>query len=361
VSDPRGPAAQRPRRFVVDAPLAWAIVGAAVIALIVALAILLTRPAPVEAPGPSGTPGTSQAASGPAAPARPTRLADGTWWRVDWRDATDVAHPDEMRVGRLDGTLTTSLVLPPARQIQRGFGPPLVRGPAGGVVLVATAVGETVSLKRIDARSGADSLLAVVRGQVPDATLAADGRHVYYLLLSERGLSAVRLATDGSGETVTVAAPRAPAARADGIVLAAAIQPTATIAVSSDERTLVIGDCFMSCTARVVDLASGGERAISGLDPTSTFTGWTQTGVWLGEQCLDPSTGVVTNRPCLGEPPQQFDVNFRFGLEVPAGWRVEMQRVPGQNQMSFLLRAVAIAPDGTQTILDGLGIFSGNG
>ena len=155
-----------------------------------------------------------------------------------------------------------------------------------------------ISFKRIDARSGADSLAG---GHPRPGTGCDPGSRRPSRVLPPpqrawpfRGPSR----NDGSGETVTVAAPRAPAARADGIVLAAAIQPTATIAVSSDERTLVIGDCFMSCTARVVDLASGGERAINGLDPTSTVTGWTQTGVWLGEQCLDPSTGVVANRPC---------------------------------------------------------------
>ncbi len=361
MSDPRGPAAPRPRRFAADAPLAWAIVGAALVAVVVALAILLTRPAPVEAPGPSGSAGASGPANGLLPPSRPTQLADGTWWRIDWRDASDVPHDNELGVGRLNGIVTATIPLRNPGVNHPGFGPPFIRGPAGGLVLVATSVAQQVAIDLVDARGGAVSHLAVIHGDVPDATLAADGRHVYYLVVSDRGLSAVRLATDGSGEAITVAAPRARVARADGVVLAALIQPNATIAVSDDERTLVIADCFMTCTVRVVDLASGGEGAIEGLDPLSAVTGWSETGVWLGGRRLDPATGVVVDRPCLGEAPPRFDQDFRFGVEVPTGWHVDLQAIPGQPQMSFLLRAIAIPPDGSETILEDLGVFSGNG
>ena len=234
-------------------------------------------------------------------------------------------------------------------------------GPAGGVVLVATAVGETVSFKRIDARSGADSLLAVIRGQVPDATLAADGRHVYYLLLSERGLSAVRLATDGSGETVTVAAPRAPAARADGIVLAAAIQPTATIAVSSDERTLVIGDCFMSCTARVVDLASGGERAING---------WTRRAQSRGGR--RPASGSASSASIRRQGSSRIALASvsRRSSSMSTSDSDSRCRAGGASRCSAFrartrCRSCSVRSRSRRTaprpILDGLGIFSGNG
>lgn len=362
MSEPRNPA-PRPRRFAADAQVTWAIVGAVIVAMIVALAILLTRPAPVEAPQPTGSPAASNSGTGIRVPSRPARLTDGTWWRVDWRDASGVRHENELRVGRLDGTVTASLVLRPSPDgsAEPGYGPPFVRGPAADQVLVVAAGVGGVAIDRIDARSGAVSRLAVVQGDVPDATLARDGRHAYYLLSTDRGLAAVRIATDGSGAALTVAGPRPRLARAEGIVLAAILRPTATIATSDDERWLVIADCLTACSVRIVDLASGDEHTVDGFRALTSVTGVSPTGIRLGTRCLDATTGIVADRPCAGDRPQAFDWWLRTGVEVPDGWRVDLNLAEATLEAPFC-HAMARNVDGDETVLDALGIFSvGNG
>jgi hypothetical protein len=358
LTDPGRHPPPRRRQFAIDAPLAWAILGAVLVALIVALAILLTRPSPVEAPGSSVS--ASVPVGGLVAPARPTQLADGTWYRRGC-DAGGRPHPNELCVGRLDGIVTATLRFPNAQNPQPGHGPPFVRGPAGGLVVTVTQGGGGVAIDRLDARDGDVTQLAVVRGQVPDAAPSRDGRFVTYLLSDDRGLSAVRLATDGSGKAVTVAAPRPRVARGGGVVLAAQVQPSATIVISPDDRTLAIADCFAACTVRIVDAGSGDERVIAGLGPLDSVTSWTDAGIDLGQGCLDPATGVIGHLRCDDGDSTIDWAFFGFGVEVPDGWHVELRPVPGQPQMSFLLHAVAVDPDGEATVLDDLGTFAGQG
>ncbi len=344
---------RRPARRTYDPTVAWALLGVVVVAVIVGVAIMLTRPSPVDAPEPSDA---SPAASGgishePAGP--PITVDEGTWWRFGWADATSQDDSAQLRIGRLDGTVTATFDLP-REAFGAGFGPPFVRGPASGLVLVAAGGAASTTFTLVDAASGITWLLPAIPGDVPDAIMSADGRTIYYLIGDNNGLAVASIQTDGSAPT-PVAAPRPRVAMRDGIVLAARIQRQATIALSADGKRIAVLDCFSTCEARLISIASGETSLLRGFSAGSTLGGWTAAGIDIGGTCVDPATGLPREQSCGVNVPL-----VEAAVELPEGWHAERRPLPDAEPLDFRSTIVAVGPDGGEVPLDSLGLFCGN-
>ncbi|MEO8246036.1 MAG: hypothetical protein ABI622_02855 [Chloroflexota bacterium] len=355
-SDPR-----RGPRVPFDPDLGWALVGIVAVAIVIGAALIFTSPGPVDAPDGSSAASASPLPTGSGAgltiPGPPLALEDGTWVRTAWRDAQDHAPHDGVSVGRLDGTITAELPFS-APSWARGYGPPFLRGPQAGMVLIADGDAPSVAFDLLDAATGRTAHVGTVDRAVPDAVLSTDATQIYFLVDGEAGLSVARIATDGSGTTEGVAPPRPRVARSEGIVLAASLVRRATLVLSPDETTLAVSDCFTTCEIRLITLASGAERLLQGISGISDWMTWSDAGIGIGTMCIDPRTGLPGERSC---PSPDLEASFGASVELPAGWRAELRPVPDAPPMSFALQVVAIGPDGEEVVLDALGAFNGNG
>jgi hypothetical protein len=354
-SDPR-----RAPRIPFDPALGWALVGVVAVAIVIGAALILTSPEPVDAPAGSISASPSPSASGVGrlqVPGAPLRLRDGTWIRSGWRAAPDEAPHGGISIGRLDGTITAELRLS-VPNWGRGYGPPFVRGPRAGMVLVVTGDAGRSTLDIIDATTGRSTHVGIVDGAVTDAVLSRDAEQIFFLLGDEAGLRVARMATDGAGATEEVAPPRPRVARADGIVLAARLMRHASLVLSPDDTALAVSDCLTTCAVRLITLATGEEELLQPLDGTAGWLTWSDAGLGVGTLCIDPRTGVPHERTC---PAPDLETSFGTSVELPEGWRAEMRPVPNAPPLSFLVHVVAVGPDGEEVPLEALGAFSGNG
>lgn len=313
-------------------------------------AILLTRPRPDDPRG-----ATASASLGPstAAQARtPATVEEGTWWRVGWSGvAGEFVEPTELAIGTLAGGITARLPFP-EMQIS---GPPYVRGPAAGQVLVATAVARATQLQLVDAASGRIRHIGEVTPAALDAALTPDAGAVVYLAVSDGGLAAYAMPVDGGGDVrrLTTVEPRVAAAA--GIVLAARLLPRAQLLLSPEADRLAILDCFESCRLRVVVIDTGEQIAID-LEMAEDLLEWRGEQIAIGTQrCLDLELLRVVERACAGVtsgPPLRY---MLAGVELPPGWRAELR--PAAGNPAGGMRALAIGPDGEEVLLDQLGTW----
>lgn len=352
-TDPR-----RQRRPTFDSSLAWAALAVIAVAAIIGVAILLTRPAPVEAPTTTSSPGASVP---PAAvqPERPSSVEEAAWWRIGWQgDAAEPIDFQQLSVGTVERGETVRI---PFGEFPVAAGAPFVRGPAGGLVVVAVAEVRRTQLLVVEAATGDARDLVEVAPEALDVEVSRDGRTVLFLAETDAGLAAYALPIDGSGDVrrLTDAVPRV--AGAPDVVLAAVRLPIADLVLDPAGEALAILDCDASCRLRVARL-DGGEEIIFNLGGFESVLSWEGNVIALGSgRCLDLAAAAPMPNLCAGpEMPAVTGLEGMFaGVELPDGWRVELRRVgPGQQ---FRMKAVATGADGEEVVLEALGEFGGQG
>lgn len=337
-----------------DASLAWALGAVVAVAIIVGVAVLLTRPDPVSAPGSSASP--SPASSSAAQGRRPSTIEEGTWWRVGWAapEPGDFVEPTELAIGTLAGGITARLPFP-----MQASGPPYVRGPVAGQVLVVTAAERATQLQLVDAATGRIRLIGEVSPPAIDAALTPDAGAVVYLAEADGGLAAYALPADGTGVVRRLTSIEPRVAAVQGIVLAARILPRAELLLSPEADRLAILDCFETCRLRVVVIDTGEQISLD-LEMVEGLQRWSGDEIALGmERCLDLSLLRVLEQACAGmpqEPPLRY---FLAGVELPAGWHPTIR--PDATNPGAGSRAVAIGPHGEVVVLDRLGVWGGSG
>lgn len=347
-------APRRQRRAPFDASLAWALAAVIAVAAIVGLAILLTRPAPVNSPGGGsvdGSPTPSEALQGRT----PSSVEDGTWWRVGWMgEPGDGGVPDELVIGTLAGRITARLPFP---ELQVS-GPPYVRGPVAGQVLLATQAGRTTQLQLVDAATGRGRLVGEVAPSALDAALTPDAGAIVYLAETDGGLAAYAMPVGGTGDVrrLTTVEPRL--AAAPGIVLAARVVPRAELLLSPDAERLAILDCLEVCRLRVVAIDSGEQVSVN-LDRVGGLLGWGADEIGLNpDRCFDLDTLEARPEPCADAAAAQPGLrHWLTGVELPTGWRAEI----GVDDADGQIRAIAIGPQGEEVVLEPLGTWGTNG
>lgn len=347
-TDPR-----RRRRPSFDPSLAWATLAVVAVAAIIGFAILLTRPSPVEAPDASGS---AAATPDAAIPALPTTVDEATWWRVGWQDdGQPIAASNDLVVGTIANGVTASLELDDWQL----SGPPYVRGPVHGQVLVATGAQAGTLLRIVDGASGDVRAIGEVKGVAIDAELMPDGGSVLYLAEDDAGLAAYALPTDGSGRVRQISRSVPRVARLPAVVLAARIPQLADLRLNDRADQLAILDCQATCTLRVVEIETGAEISFD-LGEWDNVDAWEDDTIVLSSgRCIHVATATIGAPGCAGPEwmPATELQDLLAGVELPAGWSVRL--LPGKQALQLV--PVAVGRNGEEVVLDALGAFGGQG
>lgn len=308
----------------------------------------------------SATAAASSTAAATAPP--PLDLAAGTWWSSGgWNDNTQDV---QLQVGLLDGTRTTRVRVKDAWVARTNV--PIVRGPAKGLVLYGRIVAEGIELHLVSAFTGVDRAALTVPSTADDAEVAPAGDIIYWIDRAVAG-GGVWRADLAAGTRTQILAPLEVAAVQGGIVLAAAIEPRAELALSADGSKLAAMWCGrQGCLLQVVKL---GDDAVQGAripEVWHDLLGFADDGVALAGVCVDPVTQGVRNTEC--EHPDararvaELQLSFALAVELPPGWTFDLIPDPNAPPMSFQLQAVAVpAGGGDPVTLEVLGPLSGQG
>jgi hypothetical protein len=263
-------------------------------------------------------------------------------------------------LGHLDGT---HRILVDLGTSPRWDGLPIISGPAHGVVLVAVQRGSEWGLQTVDVGTGEVRQIVQVASDLWDAAIDPDASAVYWLVGGAEPTSGVWRMRLASGEIDRVLEPD-PVARGSGNVLAAAVQRLGQLAVSGDGQLAVL-ECYHDCRLRLVDLATGHFRDFAGAAAIpQELMGFVPAGVALWGGCILLPSGVVSERRCPdpdgAEAALEAEEAMYFGVELPAGWMLEVQPVPDAPMMSFEVMALAVSTEtGEQIRLNALGTLHG--
>ncbi len=291
---------------------------------------------PTATPSPSASPSaTPSVASTPSIiPGTAIDLSGIAWWdllHIEFGVAPEqspqpspVVQPlgyDQLRLGTLDGRVTSMLALDPDP------GHSYVSLPANGEILVANDFGAASSIRAVDAATGSMSELFVTLDVIPAVTeVPGAGGFIYALAQRDTGADSGIWYQEREG-----AAPRqvdsAPPDFPSGDL------SIWQLAVSPDGRTLVAQFCVgeTSCTTHVVDIAGGSVRETTAIGPQQGF---------LGRQLL--ARTIADRRPVAMDldtldlvAADAFfpggDGNGTFATDLPFGWRAGWPQITGDS------------------------------
>jgi hypothetical protein len=196
----------------------------------------------------------------------PLEPGDVAWVYAPWIFAAEPANHYVLQAGTLAESkpvIDFEVAWVNDQTTQVGRLPAVGRATDGTIVYVADD-GERSMIHRAEiAANGGDEVLAEMGEIVWSMAVAPDGRHAYLALVDREDdqldLGVVRLALDGSGETLEVMAPAsAQSPDRDGIRLVAIARFGVDLLISADGRHLVRRTCLGgACTIDALDLESG--------------------------------------------------------------------------------------------------------
>ncbi len=287
-------------------------------------------------------------------------VGDFLWWRLGWRRLGDDGPPDfgTLTIGRMGGETLGQVKVGRGAFVGAGAGPPFVIGPSDGLILYAMRRGDANELHLVDADAERDDVLVRTPALLHHAALAARSGFAYFATgPGQPGIWRVRL--DGSAAAELVADP--PELAGAGIVLAAPIEAfpkQVTLRLDADEKHLASLACTRSCTLRVIELASGAETVVEGLDPTvREITDFVAGRVVISTRAIDAATGDVALLP----EGANDRVDVEKGWELPPGWRLEERAMDPNAQLVGLTWFVLLGPNGQQIPVEAMGQGTGQG
>lgn len=258
---------------------------------------------------------------------------------------------EHLRVGTLDGTVIARI--PAAELWHEATNVPIVRGPVAGLVLYGRWSAVGIDLHLVSAGTGADRVVAPVPSSTQDVELAPGGGAIFWIDTSTDDGGVWRLDLRTGIRTRLLPRVDVPVATS-GMVLAAPTAPHAQLALSADGRRLAALWCGLErCTLQVLNLDGA---KVSGMTLTETWhdlLGFAGADVTLNGACADLATQTVSDA-CMGPDARamaaEWSLNFLFGVELPAGWTLDVIRDPHAQPMEFAFQTVAIPGQGGQSI-----------
>jgi hypothetical protein len=263
-------------------------------------------------------------------------------------------------LGHLDGTHRVLLDL---GESPRWDGASIISGPASGVVLVAVQRGTGWGLQTVSLDTGEVRQLIEVDANLWDAVLDPSARAAYWLYGGEASNGGVWRIDLVTGAIDRVLEPD-PVARDNGTVLAAAVRQLGQLAISEKGDQLAVLECFHECRLRLVDLAAGSFQDYD--PPASTgqeLVGFVPAGIDFWGGCIRLPSGEVSERcpdPDGAAAALEAEQAMGFGVELPAGWMLEVEPVPDAPIMSFDSMALAVSTEtGVRIRLRAIGTVHG--
>lgn len=313
--------------------------------------------------GPRSLVATPSAAPGDLPSADVDPIDVSAWWRIGWQPMGDPAAPDwsVVTIGLVDGTILDEIELDGSAMME-GTGAPFVRGPRDGQIVYATQLAGVTELHVVNTTERTDEVLFQTRATIMDAVLVGDGTVVY---AADQGVAGIwRMPLDGTAQPVRIAAPPEIAMPGIDAILAAPVTELplgVSLRVNDGGRLAALICKAADCVLRVIDLATGIEISHLDLEPASrTMTSFVgDTAVLDGHTAIDVVTGHAL--PDVEPNPDVSLHGADLGVELPAGWRLETDRVDAANAMAFAVRLVAVGPAGERVRLDVLGEVSTQG